>query len=190
MVLSLIAATIIINFHLLAAIRQSLYKRTQNLTASSWSSAMKSELSVSTHYQCAAVCLKKQDSCNAWQFNKNERFCALGQVCKRVMFKNPYQYLFQVEYLEDSDGTPVVEVYVDVETIEEVDMICRGSKYRERFLEISQFCQKCSDKIKSFTIHYNYINLRIMIVGSRCCTIKPCGLMEGECTTDTDCFTG
>ena len=104
---------------------------------------------------------------------------------KELCLKNSYQYLYQVEYLEDSDGTPVVEVYVDVETIEEVDMICRGSKYRERFLEISQFCQKCSDKIKSFTIH-----LRIMIVGSRCCTIKPCGLMEGECTTDTDCFTG
>ena len=34
----------------------------------------------------------------------------------------------QIEYLEDTDGTPTVELHVDMNTIAAVDMKCRGSK--------------------------------------------------------------
>ena len=36
--------------------------------------------------------------------------------------------LLQIMFLEDSDGSPTVEINVESETVAKVDMICRGSK--------------------------------------------------------------
>ena len=38
--------------------------------------------------------------------------------------------LLQIMFLEDSDGSPTVEIHVESETVANVDMICRGSKYK------------------------------------------------------------
>ena len=75
----------------------------------------------------------------------------------------------QIEYLEDTDGTPTVELHVDLNTIAAVDMKCRGSKYEGTMVVISTWQ---------------------FIPGSRCCSIKQCSLMEGDCTADKECENG
>jgi hypothetical protein len=37
--------------------------------------------------------------------------------------------LFEVDYLEESDGTPAVEILIDVEAVDTVDMLCRGGRH-------------------------------------------------------------
>ena len=39
-------------------------------------------------------------------------------------------FSFQATYLEESDGTPTVEIHVDADAVDNMDMKCRGGKQK------------------------------------------------------------
>ena len=62
------------------SVREATFKKTENLTLTSWTSALVKDVTVSTHYHCAAACLKINESCNAWRYDDNSLHCSMGKV--------------------------------------------------------------------------------------------------------------
>ena len=59
---------------------QTMYKRTTNMSLSSWSSFATRTLKTRSLIQCASQCLYEKETCNAWHFESEEKSCQLGKV--------------------------------------------------------------------------------------------------------------
>ena len=127
MALLLTTLYLILQFFNTNCIKEATFRKTENLTLSSWSAVITGDLTLSTHYHCAAACLKNQETCNAWKYDDNNLLCSLGQVTNCIFLSHTLCFS-KIEYLEDTDGTPTVEIHVESNTIHNVDMKCRGSK--------------------------------------------------------------
>ena len=71
-----------------SSIQQMMFKRTANMTTSSWLAFMTRELVTPTFQLCAVQCLKEKQSCNSWHYDDLARNCQLGNVriCNEFFF--------------------------------------------------------------------------------------------------------
>ena len=67
-------------FYRVNSVREATYKKTENLTLSSWTSALVKDVTVPSHFHCAAACLKINESCNAWKYDDDSLQCSMGKV--------------------------------------------------------------------------------------------------------------
>merc|ERR1711892_444504 len=174
------ALCLTLHFWAVNCIKDAAFKKTENLTLSSWNAAVTRDLTLSTHLHCAAACLKSQSSCNAWKFDDNSLLCSMGQI----------------EYLEDTDGTPTVEIHVEIKTIAEVDMKCRGSArcctiqscgLMEGACTDDEECDNgliCSSDVCPTGALWDSED---KCCEQRCTTAHPCLDGEGQCSTSDDC---
>ena len=72
------------------SLRDMMFKKTTNMTSSSWLSFLTRELTTPSFYLCAAQCLKESGNCNSWHYDQAERLCQLGKVLSNKYFSYEY----------------------------------------------------------------------------------------------------
>ena len=62
-------------------LKEALYVKNSNQSKGTWENAVWQTIKVPGHFHCAGHCLKNNDTCNAWQFDKTDGVCTIGNVC-------------------------------------------------------------------------------------------------------------
>ena len=86
------------------------------------------------------------------------------------MSLNEILIMVKINYLEESDGNPMVEILVDIDIIHSIDLICRGGDILNYDVLIiqSKYC-----------------------LGYHCCSRdRVCSEGEGSCNRDDECKNG
>ena len=80
------AITVLFVSHVFS-IQDMMFKKTTNMTSSSWMSFMTKEFATPSFLMCAAQCLKERDNCNSWNFDNTQQVCQLGNVLIAITAK-------------------------------------------------------------------------------------------------------